>query len=68
MNGAIGIAARLVALRERMGWSQDELAHAVGVSKSAVSLWESGKRFPRAVMVVRIEGIEEGYREEKKSR
>lgn len=32
--------------RERLGLSQAELAEGVGVDRSSVSLWESGKTMP----------------------
>ena len=34
-------------IREAASISQTEIAEAVGVSHSAVSLWEAGKRLPR---------------------
>lgn len=36
-------------LRERSGLSQGDIARAVGVTRTAISLWESGAREPRAV-------------------
>ena len=35
------------ALREQAGLSQETIADAVGVQRSAVSRWESGSRTPR---------------------
>lgn len=35
------------ALRESAGLTQQELADAIGVSRQAVGLWESGLRTPR---------------------
>lgn len=35
-------------LRERAGLTQKELAEALGVSRPAVSRWESGRRTPRS--------------------
>ena len=32
--------------RERLGLSQAELAEEIGVDRSSVSLWESGKTMP----------------------
>lgn len=37
-----GLGPRIRALRDYYGWSQQELADRVGVSKGAVSLWENG--------------------------
>jgi transcriptional regulator with XRE-family HTH domain len=34
-------------LRERSMLTQAEIADAIGVSRQAVSRWESGKRYPR---------------------
>jgi transcriptional regulator with XRE-family HTH domain len=35
-------------LRERAGISQNDIAVALGVTRTAVCLWESGEREPRA--------------------
>ena len=48
---------RLRDLRERMGLSQRELGHALGVDTSAVSRWESGDRMPREAQAVRLHGL-----------
>jgi transcriptional regulator with XRE-family HTH domain len=37
----------LKSYRERKGFSQEALAKMLGVTKSAVSRWESGERSPR---------------------
>lgn len=34
------------SIREALGWTQQRLAIAVGVNRTAVTLWESGKRHP----------------------
>ena len=39
--------------RERRGLSQREIARRIGVSKSAVSLWESGARSMAAVSLAK---------------
>jgi transcriptional regulator with XRE-family HTH domain len=36
------IHGRIADLREKKGWTQDQLATAVGVDKTAVSHWETG--------------------------
>jgi transcriptional regulator with XRE-family HTH domain len=45
---------RLRELREFHGFSQRELAEAVGVDESALSRWESGKRVPRIDAAARL--------------
>ena len=41
-------------LREQIGITQKQLAQALGVDASAVSLWESGKTQPAVANLVRI--------------
>ena len=37
---------KLVSLRRQKGWTQEELAKALFVSRTAVSKWESGRGYP----------------------
>jgi transcriptional regulator with XRE-family HTH domain len=37
------IGARIRTAREEQGWTQDQLAETVGVSRSAVAQWETGR-------------------------
>lgn len=46
------VADRLRAIRGEV--SQDEFADAIGVSKSSVSMYESGERVPRDEVKIRI--------------
>src|SRR5580700_8500478 len=43
MTNPQDIGARIRASREDRGWTQDQLANAVGVSRSAVAQWETGR-------------------------
>ncbi len=43
MTNPQDIGARIRAAREDQGWTQDQLAVAVGVSRSAVAQWETGR-------------------------
>ena len=39
----INIGEKIYNLRQEKGWSQDELAEKLSVSRQSVSKWESGK-------------------------
>jgi transcriptional regulator with XRE-family HTH domain len=43
MSNPQDIGARIRTAREEQGWTQDQLASAVGVSRSAVAQWETGR-------------------------
>lgn len=38
----------LLTLRRSLHWTQDEMAHALGVSQSSIQNWENGRSNPRA--------------------
>lgn len=40
--------------RKSMNLTQDAVAAELGVSRSAVAMWESGKSFPRAELLPRL--------------
>jgi DNA-binding XRE family transcriptional regulator len=42
------------ALRQERGWTQFELALAVGVQPQTVYLWESGRRLPQVVQMRKL--------------
>ena len=43
MSEASQIGARIRDIRRERGWTQDQLAQSVGVSRSAVAQWETGR-------------------------
>ncbi len=43
MTNPRDIGTRIRTAREDQGWTQDQLAAAVGVSRSAVAQWETGR-------------------------
>lgn len=40
------LADKIMALRKKKGWSQEELAEKLGISRQSVSKWESGASIP----------------------
>ncbi|OLT31616.1 XRE family transcriptional regulator [Rhodococcus sp. CUA-806] len=46
--------ARLRRLRERRGWSVDDLAGKAGVSRQAISTWETSKALPTPALLKKI--------------
>lgn len=51
------IGQRIAALRKNARMSQAELARALGVSPSAVGMYEQGRREPAVAMLVRLAEI-----------
>lgn len=51
---AMQIADRLVALRKKNGISQEALADQLGVSRQAVSKWETGQTLPDTEKLIRL--------------
>ena len=43
--------------RERMNWTQADLAEKCGVVKSAVCMWETGERMPPVIMLKKLATI-----------
>ena len=48
------LGIRIVILRISKGWSQAELAQRIGVSASAVGMYEQGRREPSLGLLVRL--------------
>ena len=48
------LGIRIALLRASRGWSQAELARRIGVSASAVGMYEQGRREPSLDLLVRL--------------
>jgi transcriptional regulator with XRE-family HTH domain len=73
MSDPAQIGSRIRDVRREKGWTQDQLAAAVGVSRSAVAQWETGRAGQITGNLTRIAGtLEVGveflmYGEDKRS-
>jgi transcriptional regulator with XRE-family HTH domain len=53
----MSIADRILTLRKSKGMSQEQLAEAIGVSRQAVSKWESEQASPDPEKIIAMSGI-----------
>ena len=53
-DGQLGIGQNLRAYRKRCGYTQKEVAKALGVTTQAVSRWERGNCYPDLLLLPRI--------------
>ena len=54
------LANKIIALRKKAGWSQEDLADQLGVSRQSVSKWEGAQSIPdmdKIVQMSRIFGV-----------
>lgn len=51
---AINIPALVKGLRQRLGLTQEQFAHAVGVTFCTVNQWENGRRQPQPFLLTRL--------------
>lgn len=51
------LADKLIALRKKAGYSQEELAEKMGVTRQSVSKWESGQSIPDIEKIIRISDL-----------
>ena len=51
------LAAKVMALRKKNGWSQEELAEKLNISRQSVSKWESGASIPDIDKIIALSGL-----------
>ena len=55
------LADKIIEERKKNGWTQEDLAQKLGVSRQSVSKWESGQSVPdlnRILEMARIAGLD----------
>ena len=58
------LADKIITLRKKAGWSQEELASQLGVTRQSVSKWEGAQSVPdldKIVQLSRIFGVSTDY-------
>ena len=58
------LADKIITLRKKTGWSQEELAVQLGVTRQSVSKWEGAQSVPdldKVVQMSRIFGVSTDY-------
>ena len=53
----MNFAEKLKAERKKMGWSQEELAEHLYVSRQSVSKWENGQNYPSIEIVLKLSDL-----------
>lgn len=51
------LADKLIRLRKRAGWSQEDLAERVGVSRQSVSKWEGAQSLPETEKILELANL-----------
>ena len=51
------LAEKIMEMRKKNGWSQEELAYQLGVSRQSVSKWESGASIPDLERILKLSQI-----------
>ena len=51
------LADKITSLRKQNGWSQEELAEKMGVSRQSISKWESAQSMPDMTRIIRLSEI-----------
>lgn len=48
------LSEKIMDLRKKSGWSQEELAEKLGISRQSVSKWETGESMPDLDKIIRM--------------
>ena len=51
------LADKIMTLRKKCGWSQEDLADQLGISRQSVSKWESGMSIPDLEKIVKMSSL-----------
>ena len=51
------LAEKIISLRKKNGWSQEQLAEQLNISRQSVSKWESGTSIPDLDKILKMSAI-----------
>ena len=51
------LADKIITLRKKAGWSQEELAERLNVSRQSVSKWESAQSMPAIDKILQLSSL-----------
>ena len=51
------LADKIIGLRKKNGWSQEELADKMNISRQAVSKWESAQTLPDLEKILQLSAL-----------
>lgn len=51
------LADKIILLRKKMGWSQEQLAEQLNISRQSVSKWESGASIPDLDKIIKLSSL-----------
>ena len=51
------LEGKIMLLRKQKGWSQEQLAEQLGISRQSVSKWESGASVPDLDKIIKLSQI-----------
>ena len=55
------LSEKIIMLRKKYGWSQEELAERLDISRQSVSKWESGASIPDLERIVSMSQLFRSY-------
>ena len=53
----MALADKIIDLRKKAGWSQEQLAEHLDISRQSVSKWESGASVPELDKIIKISDL-----------
>jgi transcriptional regulator with XRE-family HTH domain len=59
----VPVSIRVLGIRQKLGWTQQQLADQLGVTQATVNRWEKAKKMPSPLAATLIEQLEQAISE-----